>query len=161
MIKTKRLILRPLEIKDADDLYLYFNDEDINKYLYKQRNSSLKEIKNYILQINNHCLGIQYKDKIIGDISIIINNDYGEIAWVINKECQNKGLAYEASKEYINYIFNNYPVNVIKAHCDINNIASKCLIKKLGFNYITTIPRIYIDGRLASLEEEYELKKQN
>lgn len=165
MIKTKRLILRPLEMKDANDLYLYFNDEAINKYLYKQRNSDLEEIKSFIKRINKdnnyHCFGIQYKEKIIGDISISFYNGYGEIAWAINSIYQNQGFALEASKKYIEYIFNNYDIKTIKAHCDINNKSSKCLIQKLGFEYLFTNPRIYEDGRKQSFEEEYQLKYKN
>lgn len=164
MIKTKRLILRPLQVNDANDLYLYFNDKDINKYLYVTRYNSLDEIKNLIKQSNNknyHCFGIEYDNKMIGDISISINQNYGEIAWVINKNYQNQGFAFEASKEYIKYIFANYDIKIIKAHCDVNNKASNYLMKKLGFKYLLKSVRIYNDERKTSFEYEYELKNEN
>lgn len=164
MIKTKRLILRPLQVDDANDLYLYFNDTDINKYLYVTRYNSLEGIENLIKQPNKknyHCFGIEYDNKIIGDISISINHNYGEIAWVINKNYQNQGFAFEASNEYIKYIFATYNIKTIKAHCDINNKASNCLIKKLGFKYLLKSVRQYNDERKPSFEYEYELENEN
>lgn len=42
------------------------------------------------------------------------------------------GYAYEASRAVLDYIYRNYDVNRIYAKCHLENVASACVMEKLG-----------------------------
>ena len=166
MIKTKRLILRPMDINDLNDIYEYSKSPTISQYMYSRRTEDINQIKNYILnsvhQDDNgnkdiHSLSIVYNEKVIGEIALLFFEEGIELFWIISESYQQQGFAYEAAVAYIEYIKNNFDISKISAHCDTRNVPSKKLMDKLGFNYLGEGERIYPDDREPSMEYSYEL----
>ena len=106
MIKTRRLILRPIKLSDLEDIYDYSKSPSISKYMYFKRSDDINQIKDYINQIiyedNNgnkesHTYVVEYNNKVIGEIAILFFEEGNEIFWIISEEYQNKGFAFEAA----------------------------------------------------------------
>ncbi len=163
LIKTDRLILRDVNINDAKDIFEYMGDIENTKYMYFGAYKDIIEVKDFIEKyLNNkdlkaHMFVVELDNKVIGDVSIYEEDDYAELAWVFNKAYQKKGYAYEAVKEYLKYLEENYSYKYFVARADIRNIPSINLMKKLNMQKIGVAERIYPDGREKSQEVEYRL----
>jgi RimJ/RimL family protein N-acetyltransferase len=145
-ITTKRLILRPLVLADADDLYEYQSVAEVVTYIpWPQRthdqvvealakasaSSKLDFEGDYAL------LGIVLPgdDKVIGQISLMYKskeNQTAEFGYVINPKYSGQGYATEATEAAIDYLFSTGKFRRIYAHLDVRNSASEKLVKRLG-----------------------------
>lgn len=166
MIKTNRLILRPMDINDLNDIYEYSKSPTISQYMYFKRIDDINQMKEYISncieQYNKkdkdiHSLSIIYNSKVIGEIALLFFEEGTELFWIISEKYQNQGFAYEAAVAYIDYIKDNFNLSKISAHCDTRNVPSKKLMEKLGFKYLKEDDRIYPDDRSPAFEYSYEL----
>jgi ribosomal-protein-alanine N-acetyltransferase len=100
---------------------------------------SEKVLNNFIN--NKDQLAIVYKDnnKVIGHIGIHPDSEDGredtkELGYVLNKNYWNQGLMTEVLNAVLNYLFSKN-INYVYACCFQNNIASKHLIEKCGFDF--------------------------
>lgn len=146
-LTTKRVIIRPISIKDKDALYEYRSNPDINKYLSFVP-KKIEDIEGFIkkcpkefnIQGTWFQLGIILKDcqTLIGDIGIHfldteLENRQVEIGYTMNPKFQNKGYATEALVEIIDYLFTSLNKHRVTASIDPTNTPSIKLIEKLGF----------------------------
>ncbi len=157
-IETKRLILRPLQLTDEDDLLEYQSHPDIVRYIpWPERTREqvrtaiekiletgkfdLKEEGDYIV------LGWELKDgphkgKIIGqsNMSLIsLNDKCSNIGWVTHQNFQSLGYAYEATRALMEHAFTHYPLHRIIADIDTRVPRSAGLAMKLGMRREATL----------------------
>lgn len=163
-INTERLIIKPNNNTDGNDLSKYIYDNDKSEYMFARM------IRNYR---STYCLIFNLFDKktnnIIGSIGLYSNSDLYDstcnFAYYIKKEYRSKGYAKEGSIAVLNAIKNNeiviygeinrqYVLEEIKPsikiliiQCDVNNMASFNLAKSLGFEY---------EGKFTSYIDKYK-----
>ncbi|QQX26907.1 GNAT family N-acetyltransferase [Heyndrickxia sporothermodurans] len=147
-IETERLILRELTVEDAHNLYSYYSDREISKYLDwfgpQSEEQAIKMIRYWAKQYQEGTFmrfGIALKtdNKIIGTIPI--NPVRGTFEWklpiVIGYELSrvywNQGLMTEALKAVITYVFEELNNHRIIAEVFPENQASLKVLEKLGF----------------------------
>lgn len=155
-IETERLILRPLELRDEDDLLEYQSNPEIVRYIpwpERTREQVREAIEKYISKretsqkrdslINNGdfiLLAWELKDgpekgKIVGQSNISMErkeDQYAEFGYVTHQNYQRNGYAYEASKALLNFAFDNFPIHRVVARIDTRNPESAKLAEKLG-----------------------------
>lgn len=146
-LNTKRLIIRPVSIKDKHALYEYRSNPDIYKYLSFVP-TNIKDVEGFIkkcpkefnIQGTWFQLGILLKDgqTLIGDVGIHFletepENKQVEIGYTMNPKYHNKGYATEALLEIIDYLFTSLKKHRISASIDPANKPSIKLMEKLGF----------------------------
>lgn len=146
-IETERLILRPLTLDDADDLFQYQSHPEIVRYIpWPERThqqvlealekyaasgkSELKEDGDFIL------LAWQLKDsgQVIGQSNLgfkSLSDQCADMGWVTHQDYQRQGFAFEASHALIKYAFENFPLHRIIAEIDTRNPESARLAEKL------------------------------
>lgn len=141
-IITKRLILRPFCIEDADELYKILSDEEVTKFLPMFPLKSVDEAKQYIK--NRFLDAYEQKDdwhyaiclkhgELLGFINIS-NDDSHDLGYCLKKSCWHQGLAAEAAIALIEQykaMGNKY----ITATHDVNNPNSGKVMKKIGMHY--------------------------
>ena len=134
MLKTKRLILRPFEEKDGQDLFEYLSDPEVVKFEpYKPftREEAYKEAVNRSAQ--DCFLAVERNGKVIGNIYFARQDEYrAEIGWVLSRAYWGHGYATEAAKAVIEDAFANSKVCRIVAMLDPQNAASWRLCERLG-----------------------------
>lgn len=149
-LETDRLILRATEESDLKKLWeilcipevnqyylttkLSYNWEDEIKWQYlKLRNAKNPDVFQWsiILKENRECIGqISVQPGETDDF------EKRDIGWFLSPQYQRKGLAYEAAKEVLNYMFNEVQIKSIDTSAAIVNPASWGLMEKLGFKRI-------------------------
>lgn len=142
-IKCPRIILRPLDVKDAPVFRTWLNDKEVTKNLIVQKAPSLaKEIswvKDQIKSKENYVWSIldEHK-KLIGNIHLRhdFQNSIGHFGVVIGeKQYWGHGYAFEAFDAIINFAFKKLKCNRVELFVFSGNERAKKLYKKLGFVY--------------------------
>ena len=181
IIKTKRLILRDIEIRDITSEYIgWLNDPGVTKYLeIRFIPQTIEKIKQYVQSAledtrNKMHFGVYDKsgEKLVGTVTlpnIDWNHYFAEISFVIgHPDASGRGYASEAVHGISYYIFRE--VNIVKLyggyyedHFESANVFRKnCFqiegrIKKKLINHRTERVDQIIEGLLA---EDFEPKKE-
>ncbi|MBQ3494047.1 MAG: GNAT family N-acetyltransferase [Clostridia bacterium] len=143
-LKTNRLTLKKLSLKNLDDFFEWHKQEQYYVYLPTKPKTKAEckkylknKIKGYKNKTNQVLLwGIFFNDKLVGSVNIStlsFAHRCCEIGWGISPTFHRQGIAYEAISEFIKYIFNDLNMNKIKIVYWKPNVASGGLAKKLGF----------------------------
>lgn len=148
-LKTKRLVLRPLTIADADAIAALRSNETVNKYLERVKTTSAEEALLFIDKINNSIsnnqsiywvIALQETNQLIGTIcywNIVAEDDSAEIGYELLPDYHGKGIMQEAITAVINFGFGVMQIKTITASLLATNIASKKLLEKNDFKIDT------------------------
>ncbi|WP_082127363.1 GNAT family N-acetyltransferase [Calothrix sp. 336/3] len=145
-IETGRLLLRPLQITDLDDLALIYSDPQVMRYRVNSQPASRCETQQMLEEYIQHWekygfgrWGIIYKDNqsLIGHcgLEVVDNTSDIEINYLLRRAYWNQGLATEAAAAMIEYGFTQLKLERIVAIAQPENIASRCVMEKLGMRY--------------------------
>jgi putative acetyltransferase len=148
ILETNRLILRPFQITDLDDLYEYAKNPNVGpKAGWKPHES--KDDSFVIINIfieSNEVWALVDKDtkKVIGSVGLHkdpfrTSDDAKMLGYVLAEEYWGRGLIVEASKAAINYAFKILAVNLLSVQHYTYNHQSKRVIEKCGFHYEGTL----------------------
>lgn len=152
--ETERLILRELVEEDEQGLFELDSDPEVHRYLGNQPVKNMEQIRMVIAFIQQ-----QYEDNGIGRWAVVekrsgafvgwaglklfkepVNGqqDFYELGYRFMKKHWGKGYATESAKASTNYGFKILKLKEIFAMTDVNNAASKQVLKKTGFIHINT-----------------------
>ena len=142
-LKTDRLILRPLNIKDLNTVHFYVSDVENTKYMLHLPNDTIEETSHFLTRVTDEWkkdtpsfyeFAITVNAKLIGAVSVSLNEQRteGELGWILNKNYWGKGYATEAAMAVKSFAVNELKVSILVAHCDYRNTASCNVMKKIG-----------------------------
>ena len=169
IIKTERLVLRPLTLDDMPTVHEYASDLDTTKYMIYLPNKTLDKTTSFvhlaILELEKD-YPLYYEFAVttcgshIGTVSVYLDEQRreGEFGWVLNKKYCGKGYATEAVLALKDFAINYLKLEKIVARCDSRNIPSQRVMQKMGLKLQTTNSvRIYPDERGEAKEHMYSL----
>jgi len=142
--KTKRLLIEPLKISDADFIFELINTDTWIRFIGDKKIYSLSDAVNYTEMIcsspeRHYWVAIDEKTlKKIGIITVI-QRDYLPVAdfgFAFLPEFQNSGFGFEATKPVLEFILNQPEFPELLATTMIENRASQKLLIKLGFTFV-------------------------
>ena len=139
-IQTKRLILRKTTIQDIDLILKMDKQILTQKYLGGIKNKTKEERIEFLKNKDNNSksLTVFLKDKPIGFIELIINNNSAELSYIFDSDYINNGYCTEASNKLIDIAFNELNLDEVTAETVSDNNSSKRVLEKLGFELIDT-----------------------
>jgi [ribosomal protein S5]-alanine N-acetyltransferase len=149
IIKTRKFILRPIKVTDAQAYLECHQDEDA-KANFSSVPTNLEESKKEILEgkkgINakNKKFAITLNQKVVGFINLELNNrptykHSTNIGYGIHKDFRGRGLATKVLKKITEYGFNKLKLKRISAKCRTFNKASVKVLEKAGYKYEGTL----------------------
>lgn len=152
-LETSRLIIRPIELEDAQNIFEYAKNPNVSKYTmwenHKTIDDSIGYIKDYIHYNYQRKipepLGITLKsnpDKVIGTIGFFwVASQYKsmELAYAIGEEHWGQGLVAEAALKVVQYCRDEFAPQRIQARCKSENTASAKVMEKIGMKYEGTL----------------------
>ena len=145
ILHTDRLILRPWNLDDLDDLYEYASVEGVGSMAGWKKHESIGESKRILESFINDrsTFAIEYQGKVIGSLGVdeyrtqnypeLDDNRCRELGYVLSKDYWNKGLMSEAVKEVIRYLFEEAGLDVILCGHFTWNAQSARVQEKCGF----------------------------
>ncbi|MCM1989379.1 GNAT family N-acetyltransferase [Oceanirhabdus seepicola] len=143
-IETDRLLLRTLTRDDLDSVMDFWGNEEVMKYCggAGTRERELRAIDFYINLQNEkgfspYIVILKENCEIIGACGFNPTKKDHEIELIYHfaQKYWGRGYATEAGKACINYASNNLKPNKIIASIHPNNISSRKVLEKLGFEY--------------------------
>ena len=176
-LETKRLILRPIELADAEQLQKVFPQWEIVRHLANKvpwpyppdgaityiRDMALPSVErgeawNWTLRLKTN------PEQIIGAIDLRIGETENRGFWLA-PEWHSQGLMTEASDAVTEYWFNTLRFPVLRSPKAVSNEASRRISIKQGMRVVKTEERDYVCGRLPSeiweiTAEEWEAHKR-
>lgn len=167
-IKTERLTLRPLGIKDLDTTFDYASNPDVTKYMLfrpaKEKSDTLLFLKRVESEWKKdnpsfYEMAIILGNRHIGAVSATLNKerDTAELGWILNKNYHNQGYMNEAATALVQYVKEHLHIHHFIAHCDSRNIPSFKVMEHLGLKKISESPRSYSDEKGNFVEYTYKL----
>ncbi|MCJ8340242.1 MAG: GNAT family N-acetyltransferase [Pseudomonadales bacterium] len=143
-IESQRLILRSMLQSDQDDFFNHRLDHE--NFIYIGLAQEKQQVAERFAEIMSGwkgsegeklALAIELKStgSMAGDLMFKYqshSHQIAEIGYALKTDFQGQGIATEAAKMLVDYVFNELPVNKIVAYCDPRNTASFSLMEKLG-----------------------------
>lgn len=154
-IETDRLILRPIQLEDAEDLFEVHSDLEAMKYLPfpvdQTVEATQKRIARYIergTKGESTFWAVIYKDsgKVIGRCGfweINCGDAWGEIIRLIHKDYWGKGIGTEILYALCHYGFLTVGLNRIYTITYVENIGSLRTYEKIGFRKVGLLKEIF------------------
>lgn len=144
VLETHRLILRPLQQNDLDDLYEYAQDPAVYQMGMWQPYASLDNCQKHLTHLMKlYEKGLKWwamehkaDGKMIGrcEISDVDMEDKkAEIGYALNQSYWRRGLMHEALNSVLSYAFTTLQLNRIYAVTLTNNDAPYRLLERIGF----------------------------
>lgn len=149
-LETNRLVIRKYEKGDGKELYQMLernnNREYLKEYVDEAENikteedaeKNIQELSTYWINRTRFVMGIWLKSsgKYIGQIWIEPNKwevPSFELGWYLERSLQRQGIATEAAKSAIQFLFENLKAHKIIVITRDNNRNSYKLAERLGF----------------------------
>ena len=153
LLETDRLLLRALELEDADAMFAMDNNPNVHNYLWQSPTQKKDETIEIIKMAQK-----QYVDNNIGRFATILketgefigwtgikyvndhiengNTNFFDYGYRINEKFWNNGYATEASIFWLDYGFENLKIEVMNAYTHSENGASNKILQKVGMKFM-------------------------
>lgn len=151
---TKRLILRPFSVEDAQAMYdNWASDPEVVKYLtwpaYKSPDTAVEILSLWTAQYGDPtfyqwAIALKENNMPIGSISVVdIEEDVPEIGYCIGRAWWNQGITTEALSGIIQFLFKDVGVEKVTAKHAVENPASGRVMAKCGMVFEGITPKAY------------------
>lgn len=145
-IETTRLTLRPLQDKDLNDVFEFYSNPEVVRYMYwnvrdLEQSREVLERKQHQITLDETndtlCLAVELKEigKVIGEVYLFWRSrehQQGEVGYVFHPDFAGKGYATEATRKMLRIGFEQMQFHRIYARCDPRNVPSWRLMERLG-----------------------------
>ena len=141
-IRTERLVLREFRRDDAADMFHgWMSDERVARYTSWYAHTSVEDTYAYIEYVlsqdavKSYNWVIVFDKKPVGTINVCYLDEYAGIcgvAYALAYDFWGKGIASEALRAVVRYLFDRVNCRKIIAGCDSANIGSRKVLEKTG-----------------------------
>jgi [ribosomal protein S5]-alanine N-acetyltransferase len=144
VLETERLILRPITMADAEDVFDYAKDSESNKYMPWPIHRTIEDTYAYFETIpKNHAarerlgfaITLKPNGKFIGSCdfhSISVNHHRVMMGYVLNRKYWGNGYMTETVRELIRFALEEMGMHRVAATCDEDNIRSARVMERCG-----------------------------
>ncbi|AFY62548.1 GNAT family N-acetyltransferase [Synechococcus sp. PCC 6312] len=144
VLRTERLSLRPCQISDLDAVHQLWNEADVRRFLFDDREISTEEAKSFIETsvgtFARHGYGIwlffeHQRDQVAGFSGLLHSRQSSpSLIFGTRPQLWGRGYAKEATRSILRYAFNVLGLARVEADVDEPNNASIRLLEGLGMS---------------------------
>lgn len=146
-LETTRLILRKWRKKDVNDLFDIMKNSSVLMGGWEPHsniNITTDVLKEYIEADGRWAVELKASKKVIGCVGVLPDNNRGKyyaklINYVLAEDYWGNGYMSEAVSRVVKYLFEELNIDLLTAFCYPDNIKSKKVLEKCGFEYEGTI----------------------
>lgn len=165
-IETERLILRPLVPEDAESVFEWGSDPEVNKYLIYPLYTKVEDVVTWLKGRNiddpdNYDLGIVLKEngELIGSGGLCYKEEgIWSMGYNIKRKYWGHGYVPEAMKGIIDHIKKTREVKVVEAEFAAENKKSGRVMEKLGMTYKCDSEYTKLDGSVTFPSKVYRVE---
>ena len=162
IIETKRLLLRPFDLKDAEDMFdlkfVFAPHLSLSETRFSIANDYMKS------PLGKWAIELKSELRLIGDIHFVKisdKNQSAEIGYVLNQNYWNQGLLTEALKVLTEFSFEQFGLKKLILLIDKENVPSKKVALKSGYHLIKKFKGTNQYSKKIRDFEQYELRKSD
>ena len=144
-LETKRLLLRAFKPSDLEDFHAYAKIPGVGEKAGWLHHKSLAETQTvldaFMKQNEVYALELKENNRVIGSLGIHQRSDdtvSKEIGYVLSKTYWGQGYMTEAVKRVVAHCFEDLEQEKLYCGHFVENKASKRIIEKVGFTFLTT-----------------------
>ena len=165
VLETERLLLRKVEMRDAEDMFEYSKDPLVAQHVLWDAHTDLGDTRGYLrYMIRKYRMGepsswgIVEKStgKVVGTIGYMWyqrDNNACEVGYSLARQHWNKGYMTEALSALLDYTFGELRFNRVEAQHETDNGASGAVMRKCGMIKEGTLrQRLYNKGRYVDVD---------
>ena len=155
MLNTKRLLLRPWQEQDAQDLFEYAKDPSVGPAAGWPPHTSVENSRQIIRDVLSapETYAVCLNGKAIGSVGLKLkgNTDMTdrenecELGYWIGKPCWGQGFIPEACRELLRHAFEDLNMGAVWCGYYDGNEKSRRVQEKLGFAYHHTTPNLPVE----------------
>lgn len=154
-LTTSRLLLRPIQRQDADELFSTFSDAEAMRFYGHEPHHSMEETRQWIERRHASYArreAIRWGITLKGDNRVIGSCGFhhfdtgfhrAETGYELNRAYWQQGIMTEAMSAILTYGFADMGLHRVEAIIDIENEPSARLLRKLGFVYEGSLRQRY------------------
>jgi ribosomal-protein-alanine N-acetyltransferase len=146
-LETKRLILRQMTLKDAQDVFEYSRNEEVSKFMPWKAHQTIEDSVTFLEMV---MLGYKTKKPITWGVVVKKSNKMigscgfssfeskdrrVEIAYAISNDYWKQGIMTEAVAEVIRFGFDELGLNRIQAKAIVSNVGSWRVMEKCNMKF--------------------------
>jgi ribosomal-protein-alanine N-acetyltransferase len=146
-LETERLILRPLEPGDVEDIHAVYSDPSTFVYLGSEPSESIEETLDVIERVQKRlsdrglALGAvveRASGRVIGDCGLqhLEGGTEVELGYRMGREYRGRGYTTEAARAWLTYGLDTLGLDRIVAVARPENAASTRVMEKAGMTYV-------------------------
>ena len=144
-IETERLLIRPVTVSDAEEIYKWTSDPDVTKYMIYATHPNIEHTRQWLESLNindedSYDLGFVYKEtgQLIGMGGIVYRkeDDRWVIGYNLRKDHWGRGIVVEALNAIIDHVRKHREIKAIVGQFAIENTKSKRVMEKLGMHFL-------------------------
>lgn len=154
MLRTRRLILRPLHEEDWETLFHIWQDPDVDRFLWDGKapnKEQCRELTRSLCTLAPHLashfvLLDAESQEVAGFIGLLPaeTEEVREIDFTIARPYWNRGFATEATRALLDYARDELGLEMVIGYTDQPNVSSRRVLEKAGF---VLIERTIVRGR--------------
>ena len=141
-LRTARLRLRKLTMRDAADIFRYSRDPEVARHVLWDPHRTIGESRSYIRYMLRRyrahepaSWAIEWLDtgRVIGTIGFMWiqrDNNAAEVGYSLAREYWNRGIMTEALRAVLRYAFDDMGLNRVEAQHETTNPASGAVMRK-------------------------------
>lgn len=157
-LETERLVLRPVTLADALEMFAYASDEKMARYVFPVHQSlqdTKESIATYFMAAPFGKYGLIVKEtgQFIGTIDLRVNASHanGELGYALSRAFWGQGYMPEAASELLRFGFEKLDLIRIGAVHDQDNPKSGRVMEKIGMKKEGKIPNARIvKGKIST-----------
>ena len=148
VLETERLYIRELRVEDAADIYEYFSDPKVARYVTFEPHKSIEDTHTWLQRVvvnrapnsglSTWAIELKGAGKVIGIVGIYLDSEQharAEIAYNLHKAYWGQGIITEAVRRMVQHGFEHLQLHRIQAHCHVDNTASLRVMLKAGMKH--------------------------
>ena len=164
VLETRRLILRPMRMRDAKDLYAYARDPQVSQHVLWDAHQSVWQSRQFlrcaIRQYHrglpaSYAIALRDSGRMIGTIGFMwVNTDHAsaEVGYSLSRDYWNQGIMTEALRAVVALGFDTLRLHRIEAQHETDNPASGRVMAHAGMRYEGTLrQRLCNKGRYVDV----------
>lgn len=164
-LRTPRLTIRRLTMKDAEDLFEYSKDPEVARHVLWDAHKTVGESRAYIrYTLRKYRMGepasfaieLNETGRVIGTIGFMWyqrDNNATEVGYSLARAYWNRGLMTEALTALLIFAFDRMGFHRIEAQHETDNPASGAVMRKAGMRHEGTLRgRLYNKGRYVDVD---------